>query len=310
MDQLLNKLVNCFSVSGFEDDMRKIIIDEIQNIDGEIKEDKMGNLIVKLGEGKEKIMICAHMDNFGFIIKYIEDSGFARVGRIGDFEINNLVHNLIKFKNGTIGKIAAKKKNPKEEDLFIDLGVSSRKDALNLIKEGDVAVCIGDKFQQGNNIISPNLNNAIACYTLIRLIKEVNNFNRQTYFVFSSQEYLGGKGARAAAHIINPDYCIVLHHEESENIKLGKGPIITVMDRSLIIHSEVKEILEKNSEKADVNVQYFISKSSTEGGNIHKELGGIKTGVFSIPIRYACTPSEMVSLKDVEDRINVLKELL
>ncbi|MGH4121347.1 MAG: M42 family metallopeptidase [Clostridium sp.] len=317
MDIMLQKLVSAFGVSGHEDEVRGVIREELKNINCNIKEDKMGNLIVKLGSGAQKIMFCAHMDEVGLIATYIEDNGFVRVSNIGGIHASEIVHNFVVFQNGIRGKVGAAKPEPKVEDLFIDLGVNSREEALKKIKEGDTARLLSDGMEVEDKIISPSLDNRISCYILLSMIKEIKETKNELYFVFSTQEELGGRGARAAAYTVNPDYCIVLDTQGTGdyiggegNLELGKGPIIKIQDRTLIMHHEIKEMLENAAQKSEVKVQYGISKGSTDGGNIHKENGGIRTGVVSIPCRYTQSISEMISMKDVEDTIKLLKAVL
>lgn len=317
MDSTLSRLLLSFGVSGHETNVRETIINELKGINCKIKEDKMGNLIVKIGEGAEKFMFCAHMDEIGLIASYIEDNGFIRVGNIGDFNANDVVHNFIKFENGVIGKIAATKDNPEIDDLFIDIGVKNREEALNKVQEGDVAAFLKNTIEIDNNIIGCGLDDRVGCYILIRLIKEIKETDKELYFVFSSQAELGGRGARAASFEIEPDYSIVVDLEESSdiiggkgNIKIGEGPVLTVMDRSLIMHHEIKEKLENAAKNNNISIQYTASKRFTDGGTIHKEKCGVKTGVVSIPCRYNHSVSEMVSIEDIENTIKLLKGLM
>lgn len=317
MDSILSRLLSSFGVSGHEDNVRKTIMEELKDISCDVKEDKMGNLIVKVGEGSEKFMFCAHMDEIGLIVTFIEDNGFIRVGSIGDFNAAEIVHNLVEFENGTIGKVAAAKDNPEIGDLFIDIGAKDRDEALKNVKEGDVASFLGDAAELENNIIGPGLDNRVGCYILLRLIKEIKKSNKELYFVFSSQAELGGRGARAASFEVEPDFCIVVDLENAgdaiggkNNLKLGAGPIITVMDRSLIMHHEVKEMLESTAKKKEIQVQYAAVNRITDGGTIHKEKCGVKTGVVSVPCRYNHTVSEMVCMEDVEKVIELLKGLV
>ena len=317
MDNLLERLCKSFGVSGSEETVRELIKEELKDISCSLKEDNMGNLIVKMGEGKKKIMFSSHMDEIGIIATYIEDSGIVRVGNVGNLKAEEIVHNFVKFQNGTIGKIAAAKDNPCMADLYIDLGLESREEVLKKIKEGDTAAFRSPYLNIGNNIVSPNLNNRVGCYILLRLIKQVKIFSRETYFVFSTQQELGGRGARAAAYAIEPNYCIVVDLEGSGDVpgangelKLGKGPAISIMNKTLIIHHEIKAMLENEAKKSGVKLQYAVSVEDTDGGHIHKERGGIKTGVLSIPCRYLHSTSEMVCLNDVEDAIKVLTNII
>lgn len=316
MDIMLEKLINAFRVSGYEGDMKNIIKDELKEVDCDINEDKMGNLIVKMGKGSEKLMISANMDQAGLMATYIDDKGFVRVSNIGEINPSHILHRLVVFESGIVGKVASSKEKPNMEDLFIDFGLSGKEEILEKVKEGDAACILASGFEVEDKIISPGLNNRIGCYTLLRAIKGVKELNKEFYFVFTVQGELGGRGARAAAYSIDPDYSIVLGIQEAGdyiggkgNIKLGQGPVIRIKDKTLIMCEEIKNLIEDAAQKADVKIQYGICNEGTEGGVIHKERSGIKTGVLAVPIRYNHSMTEMVSIKDVENIINILKGL-
>lgn len=316
MDCLLNKLVTAYGVSGREEAVREVIREELREVNCDIREDKMGNIIVKLGSGEEKIMFCAHMDQIGVIATYVEDNGIVRVGSVGDFKPLDMVHNFVEFRNGAIGKLCASKENPTIEDMYIDLGLSSREEVLKQVKEGDTARFTMTYNTLSGKEIGPNFDDRIGCYVLLRMIKELKAFSKEVYFVFSTQKELGGRGARAAAYAIKPDYCIVVDVEATGDVpgaqgslKLDGGPVVSIINKTLILDHEVRDMLDKAAESANIKLQYSISTENTDGGLIHKEVGGIKTGVVSIPCRYLHTVSEMISMEDVEKTIKVLMNL-
>ena len=317
MDCLLKSLVEAFGVSGREEAVRQVIKEELKDTNNEIREDKMGNIIVKMGTGEEKIMFCAHMDQIGIIVTYIEEKGIVRVGSVGDFKPEDMIHNFVQFNNGVVGKLCASKENPAIGDMYIDLGLNSREEVLKLVKEGDTGRFIMSYNTLGGKEIGPNFDDRIGCYVLLRMIKEIKVSSKELYFVFSTQKELGGRGARAAAYSIEPDYCIVVDVEGAGdvpgakgNVKLGEGPVVSIINKTLILDNEVKSLIEKAAEEAEVKLQYSISTENTDGGLIHKEVGGIKTGVVSIPCRYLHTVSEMISMEDVEKTIRVLMNLI
>jgi endoglucanase len=326
MDKLLEKLFNSFGVSSREDSIRDIIkneIEAIKNINGnniEIMEDGIGNLIAKIGEGSQKLMLCTHMDNPGFMATTIESSGFIRISPIGNIKPEKMVGMLVKFQNNIIGRIDSSKSNPLVEDLFIDIGVESKEIAQKQIKEGDVAELIGNRVESNGRIIGPNLHSKIACHTFLQIIREVRdikNLNKEIYFVFSTGSQMGFVGARAAAFEIKPNIAIVLDGIEAEDyaggkgdIRLENGSIITIFDKSLVIHHQVKDIIESSAQNLNIKTQYNIGSGKNEGGLIHKEVGGIKTGMIGIPCRYMDTSEEMISLKDADDTKGLISEIV
>ncbi|WP_367112704.1 M42 family peptidase [uncultured Clostridium sp.] len=313
LDKLLIELINSFGISGKEDEIKQVIKDYLKEMDLSTYEDDAGNVIVKLGSGKSKIMLCSHMDSVGFIVNHMDDSGMIKVDSIGNFDKKNISHSFVRFDNGTLGKIYACSKG-----VFIDIGMKNRKEALEKVREGDIAYIVGPYLKVGdNNVISPLLHNKVGCYILLRLIREIEiKDGIEVDFVFTSQGEIGGIGARAAANSINPDYCIVVGTEKARsversdtNIAVGEGPVLKIMDNSLIMHRDIKDMLENAAQEANVKIQYSITTSKSEGGLVHKERSGIRTGEIAVPCRYKYSASEMVSIDDIEDTIKVLKQL-
>lgn len=326
MDKLIERLLNSFGVSGRESSIKNIIKSEIEaikinkKISMEVKEDAVGNIIVKVGNGREKFMICTHVDNGGVIATMIENSGFIRAYPIGNIKPEKLVRTLVKFENGVLGRIDSAKDKPSKDDLFIDLGITSKGVAINQIKEGDAAEVVGHIMNSNGRVMGPNLHSRLACYIVIEVIKRMNdldNLDKEMYFVFSTQMETGFKGAIAASYEIKPNTAIVLDALEAEDftggkgdIKLDNGPIVSIFDKSLVIHHEVKETIENAAQGANINIQYSIGTEKNEGGFIHKEAGGIKTGMIGVPCRYMYTQEEMMSLKDVNSTIDLIYSII
>ncbi|MFA9398635.1 MAG: M42 family metallopeptidase [Clostridiaceae bacterium] len=309
MEETLKDLLTIQGVSGSEEKVLEYIKNKILNKNLEIEEDKMGNLIVKKGNGPEKIMISANMDTIGFITTFIDNKGYIRVSNIGEFNIEDAINKIVCFKDREA--IARTNHGKGVEDIFIDFGFDNYDDAYEFIKEGD-KISFKNYIIEDENLITSNyLNNRIGCYVLLNLIEEMESKDRTIYFVFSTQDVLGGRGARAAAYKIEPEYSLVLDVEKicdcpegNESLGLGKGPVLRIMDKNLIIHHEMKEMFEKASSKTGVKLQYNISKEGSAGGNIHRERNGIKTGVISLPLRYG----EMANKKDIQNIIKIVKE--
>ncbi|MBC8062724.1 MAG: hypothetical protein H7Y18_18990 [Clostridiaceae bacterium] len=313
MDKLFKKLINAFAVCGREEERAIVIKDFLTEKNIKFVEDKMGNILVKLGEGNEKLMITTHMDSIGLLATHIEEEGFIRAEKIGVFNSENFAYSAIKFKNGGRAKVSMGKK----EEIFVDSGFSSRDEVLKKIKEGDSIAFLSELIETNGRLIGHDLEASFGCFILLNLINQSSELNRETYFVFSVQHQEGGRGARSAAFEINPDYAIILQGEEAGdringtgNIKLGAGPILSIMNKGLILHHNMKELVEAAALQAKITLQYSVSKGNSDGGVVHKERGGVKTGVISIPIRYISTPSEMVALKDVETITQLLKSIV
>jgi len=288
------------------------------------KTDNLGNVIATLGKSnapeEKRVMISTNMDSLGFIVLYIEKSGFLRIGKVGDFDETAFVNNIVEFENGNSGRISASKPNAKIDDMYIDLGVESKEEALEFVREGDVCIITSNVIEEEKNIIAPSLDNRVGCYITLKAMEKIledkellQKMDKELFFVFSTQEKLGARGARAAAHEINPMYALVIDGEDAGDslggngkLSLGKGTGIKFMDRTLVIHHEVKEQLENVYEKLDKVPNYIFGESNGDGKTIHKEGTGVKTGTLVYPVRYKNTNMEMVSYKDIEEGIEVL----
>lgn len=315
MDKSLEKLLQVFGIAGHENEVRDFLKEELKNIDCAVKEDKMGNFIVRAGRSSQKLMFVAHMDCMGLMVNNIDDNGLVQAVKIGNYKAEELSHAYIKFENGTLGISGECSKDG--NSIFIDLGVSSKEEALAKVSEGDVAAFVGPALDLKDYIVSPNLHNRAACYIMLQLIKEAVNSNKELYFVFSTQGEVAGRGGRAAAFLIDPAYCIVLDAiacsdkaHDNRKINLSEGPVVSIMDKNLISNKEVLDMILKASEEAGVPVQRAITDCETEAGAIQKEKYGVKVGTVLLPVRYKNTMSEMVALKDMDNTIALLKKLL
>lgn len=322
MFDLIKKLTGKFGVSGNEEDVREFINSEIANHVDSIKVDALGNLIaIKNGKGK-KIMAIAHMDEIGVMATFIEESGFIRFSNIGWVWQYYALGQRIRFKNGTTGVIHYEEKvddmkNLKLGNMYIDIGAFSREDAMKKVAIGDTAAFVGDAVLEGEMVISKALDDRSGCAVLIKTIQNLPATDNELIFVFSVQEELGLRGARTAAYGIMPDMAIAvdvtLTGDTPEckpmEVKCGKGPAIKIKDSSVVCHPEVKTLLVESAKKIDIPYQFEILESGgSDPGAIHTTAGGVPSGAISIPCRYTHSPSEMVSIKDVENAVRLLTE--
>lgn len=315
--ELLKRLTSCDAPSGCEAKITELIKSEIAGLADEVYTDALGNLIAhKKGSGK-KVMFAAHCDEIGVIITFIDENGFLRFADIGGLFLRNLVNRKVRFENGIIGVIGTEEENEKRSmsKMYIDIGAKTREEAEKLVSVGDAAAFVGDFYVQGKNVISKALDNRVGCWVLIETLKNVKSDN-DLYFVFTTQEEVGLRGARTAAYAINPDYAIAVDITDTGDtpkcpkmaVKLGEGAAIKVMDYSVITSREVREKLIDIAKENDIKYQLEImTEGGTDAGVIHFTAGGVKTGGISIPTRYIHSPSEMISIDDLNDCTNLAR---
>ncbi len=310
--ELLKKLTQINAPSGSEDGIRAFLEEQMKPYADEIYTDALGNLICrKRGGGKVKAAV-AHMDEIGVMATYIDDNGFIRFAPIGGLNVKNLMHLKVRFANGTIGVIGAEEEAFYEKattsKLYIDIGAKDADEAAEKVKIGDTAVFIGDFYECGENIVSKALDNRVGCWALIEAAKN-NMCINDMYYIFTVQEEVGLRGAKAAVYAADIDSAVVLDVTDTGDtpeapkmaVKLGGGAAIKVMDRSVICHHDVREELRELARINGIPYQMEImTDGGTDAGAIHSARTGVKTGGISIPARYIHSPSEMISKSDLD----------
>lgn len=320
MFETIKSLTGAFGVSGNEEEIRETIISMIKDKVDEIKVDAMGNLFaIKKGNGK-KILLAAHMDEIGVIVTHIDEKGFLRFSNVGAVSAFVSYGQRVKFKNGTIGIIGKEEKleeikNLKLGNLFIDIGAHSREEAEKLVKIGEVANFVGETFLQGDMVVSKALDDRAACAVLIETIKNLPKTDNEIYFVFTTQEELGLRGAKTAAYQVEADLAIAVDvtgtgdtpEAKLLEVAVGKGPAVKIKDHSVMCHKDVVDLIKNKAEENNIPYQIEILEyGGTDAGAIHISGGGIPTGAISIPTRFIHSPSEYASLNDIENCAKLL----
>ena len=319
--ELIQTLSSAHGPSGDEADIRNILSELASPMADEVAWDTMGNLIVHRKGPGSKVMLAAHMDSIGFIVTHIEKEGFLRMGKLGGISPKEAVYTPIRFKNGVRGVVVPEEKADfgklKLDECYIDIGARDEEQAKKLVQVGDTAVYDSPCFLQGSGVISPYLDNRISCAVLLAVLERIQTSANDLYFVFTSQEEVGLRGAKAAAWAVDPDWAIAVDvtdvddtpgSERSGTVQLGQGAAVKVMDSSIICHPEVVAKLEGLAQVQGISVQRDIMRGGgTDAGAIHTTRLGVKTGGISVPCRYIHTPVEMADLGDAEACIKLVE---
>jgi len=289
--------------------LREIIKSEVKKYADEVYTDNMGNLVCrKKGEG-DKIMLSANMDEIGFIAMVTDDKPFVKVKNIGDVKINCLQNAVIEFSGGRRGILYCEGDKPTSiDDFYVDmLGDTG-------ITTGDAATFVPNFYINGDLICSKALGSRVGCYILVDIIKNAKKTDKDLYFVFTTQKELRNSGAKTAAYDIKPNYAINIGTALCSNvpggnelIKLGGGPAIKIIDSSGICHPYIKDILADAAKTADIPFQFEVSsKGKSDTGAVMTSGSGIICGSLSIPVRYHHSPTEVVSISDVDNAVMIL----
>lgn len=331
--ELIKKLCLINGTSGDEGRVRDFIISEISGY-CDYSADPLGNLIVrKKGKApaKNKVMVSAHMDEVGMIVTSVRPDGTLALAEVGGVDPRAAAGRPVRIgDNGIVGVIGAKavhnlsdeekKTAPKFSSLYADVGAENREAAEKLVSPGDRIhfasefAEFGDGFATGKAI-----DDRFGCAVMIELIKAELPYD--CVFTFAVQEEVGLRGARTAAYTVDPDLALVLEATTAADIplasgekrccELGKGAVVSYMDRSTIYDKELYRLSRDIAAEKGIGWQ---TKTMVAGGNdsgaIHISNGGVRTAAISVPCRYLHSPSCTAKLSDMEDCERLARAML
>jgi len=321
---LLTTLNACHGPSGDEQEMREKITQLASSYADEMSSDPMGNLIVHRKGIGPKLMFSAHMDSIGLIVTHFEARGYLRFGKLGGVSPQEVLYHRVRFKNGTRGVILKDEKAEfaklKMDDLLLDIGADSEENAKAMVCLGDTAIYDGTPHMLGAEyVVSPYLDNHISCAVLLEALERVKRPANDLYFVFSTQEEVGLRGAKTASYAIAPDYGIAVDVTSTDDVpgsdhsgttRLGKGAAVKIMDSTVICHPQMIARIERTAKEHSISTQREVMRGGgTDAGTIHLTRGGVLTGGISIPCRYIHTPAEMASLTDARFCVSLITAL-
>ena len=331
--EVLEKLSNANGVTGREDEVRDLMKNFLKPYVDEIREDKLGNLIA-LKKGKKDaptVMLAAHMDEVGLMVKNIKKKGFLQFAKIGGIDDRILlaqtviVHTDKGPLTGVVGSRpvhiqteAEKKKIIEADKLFIDIGAKDKEEAEKMgVQVGDV-VSFDTKFVQlGNNVVlGKAFDDRVGCAVMIETLRRLQKVDCNVYAVGTVQEEVGLRGATIAAFQIEPDLGIALDAsvagdtpgvgEGEAPANMGEGPVLTVADAGLIVHPKVLRLLIDSAKENKILYQLETGiRGATDAARIALSRDGVPSGVISVAARYIHSPAAILNLDDVEKAVQL-----
>jgi len=336
-EALLQELVEAHGIASREERIREIVRRELGAI-CEIRVDTMGNMICrkpatappKKGEPR-KLMIAAHMDEIGFLVKFIDSNGYLRLNPVGGWDARQMASQrvIVHTQKGDLPGVLMQSTKPKHllkpeemakapavEDFFVDIGMSKR-EAERAVRIGDWVTMDRTMQKMGKLYTCKAMDDRIAVYVMIEAMKGVKNHAVDVYGVATVQEEVGLRGATTSGWSIHPDICVAIDVTlandipgipESDHVtQLGRGTAIKVMDSSLICHPAMVEHFRSLAEKHKIPYQMeVLPAGGTDAGGVQRLHGGIPSFTLSVPCRYIHTVNETVHQKDVEASVKLL----
>ncbi len=323
----LSELCEIDGVSGDEGRVRAYIERAVAGYADEVRTDRLGNLAVlkKSRSGSAPRMLAAHMDEIGFIVSSVTEEGYLRVAAVGGFDTRVTLGKRVRVdaESGVIYGVTGvcpvhlssddqKKKAPKIEALAIDIGAKSREEALKLVRVGDfVAFATEPAFYGDGRFKAKAIDDRVGCAVMIELLKQRVEPARDTWFLFTTREEIGGAGAKVSSFALAPAEAMVLEGTTAADVAgvsgdkrvcvQGKGVVVSYMDRSAVYAPDTFRRLCKLAEENGIPYQTkMMVAGGTDAGSIHVSRDGIPCSGLAAPVRYIHSPVSSVRLSDCE----------
>lgn len=336
------RLCNLIGVSGRENDVREYIYTILTNFCDRVSIDKTGNVIgVKQGKDDKSpvIMLDAHMDEIGIIIRSIDQKGFLRFDPVGGIDKRlfpgskvllrispqNHISGIIGLPPPHITSEAERNSSPDHFQLFIDIGANSKEDVLAMgIDIGTTGVLdSGFEYIETRGILRGRaFDDRTGCNVLLQvasILSTIPTIKSTVYFVFSWGEEVGARGTRPASFSINPDIGIAIENTIATDVpgvpddkcptKLLDGPAISVMDNSCVYDERIIEAFKSTAEQNNIKYQYKLPKfGGTNAGEFSLQREGIIAGGLSVPCRYIHSSYSQLFIEDIVNTVILLAE--
>lgn len=338
--ELLKRLCETPGIAGYEGRVRELVVPELREVCDEVTVDALGNVIaLKRGTGAEprrRVMLAAHMDEIGFMVSHVDDSGFLRLQPLGGFDPRALFQQrvLVHTRSGAefrgILAPAAKpahlleaqdrEKAPKMAELFVDVGLSgdAAKAAIDL---GDMVTLERTVEEIGDCLVGKAFDDRISLFVMLEALRELQTAACDIYAVATVQEEVGLRGAATAAYTVQPDLSIALDitlavdlpgsAKQDQVTRLGEGVALKLMDSSHISNPKLVRAFRDLAERESIPYQLeILPHGGTDASPMQLARGGSAAMTLSTPTRYVHTVNEMAHRDDVQGAIRLLARFL
>ena len=320
--EMVKRLAEVYGPTGRERNAGELIASLIRPYVDELRFDTLGNLICKKsGTSGKRVMLSAHMDQIGLIVVDIDEKGFLRFGPVGGIDPEATLYRDVVFENGVRGVIYCEEKDKKGvpglSKMFIDIGASTREEAEAHVQPGDICTYAPHFTDMGSRVSCCALDDRLCCAIVIEAMKNMNS-PHDIYAVFTVQEEVGLRGARAAAYAIEPDFGINLDVTASADtpecdkmpMRMGAGPAVKYSDYSMVATKPVIDFMHAVAEKHGVRCQNeVLLYGGTDAGAVQSSRGGRAACCVSIATRYIHSAIETADLADCEEAVRFVRAM-
>lgn len=332
--KLLGQLTTTPGIAGREHRVRDLIRRQTRGLFDEVRADALGSLIcvkkpTKKSRGKPlRVMLAAHMDQIGFMVKHVDDNGFLRVNPVGGFDARNLFARLVTVctdarsakgdlpgvmnpivKPAHLSTPEDRNKTPDIGEFVVDMGLPGKK-VKSKVKIGDMVVLKAPAQRVGDMFVSQCMDNRVSCWIAIRALQKLRSHACEIHCVFTVQEEVGLRGAGTSAYAVEPDVGIALDttlcvdtpggSADQQVTKQGAGAAITVMDSAFISDLDLYEEFERVAKaKKIIHQRSILPRGGTDAGTLQRAGSGTRVLTLSCPTRYIHTVTESVHMDDL-----------
>ncbi|MCA1688007.1 MAG: M42 family metallopeptidase [Actinobacteria bacterium] len=335
-EALLKRLIETPGVPGREERQREIAREELDDLTDEVRTDSLGSVIgTKQGRDDTRVMVAAHMDEIGFLVRHVDDKGFIRLQPLGGHDPANMVSQrvIVTTADGATLRGALQparkpphlsrgeeQKPPKAEDFYVDLGMPAE-EVGEAVRVGDYVTMDRTLERVGGNYLGKAMDDRIGVFVMIEALRALGEHEATIHAVATSQEEVGLRGAEASGSALAPTVVVALDitlamdvpgtQDESRITELGKGVAIKIMDSHSISHPGLVEHFQQIADREGIPHQMeILPAGGTDAGGVQRLHGGIPAITLSVPCRYVHTPNEMVNENDVQAAIDLLARYL
>lgn len=333
----LENLLITPSPVGYEAEGQKIWTSYLKKYADKVESDAYGSSVAKLETNADvmTVMLEAHADEIGMVVQHITDEGFIYLNKLGgsDSTIARAKRVYIHSKKGRVTGVTGntaihlqEKKNgggkqPSWKDIYVDIGVHSKEEALEIVQVGDPVTYTEDPVMLNDDILTARaLDNRIGGFIIAQSIKRLsekrNELKVNVIALNSVQEEVGGFGARMMSYRHMPNAALVtdvthatdtpgIDHREYGQIKLGQGPSVQHGGAN---HVKIVELIEEVAREKNIEIQHEATsvRTGTDTDSIFYQQTGIPSALMSLPLRYMHSPVETASMKDLETIIELM----
>lgn len=341
--KLMKEMMEAFGPSGFEREVNKLFKKHMAPYADEVIQDKLGSVgfVAKGTSERPRVLVTGHTDEVGFIVSSLTDEGYLTFNQLGGWFDQVLlgqrvvirgsrgdVHGIIASKPPHVLPEEERKKVVEKKDMFIDVGATSRQEAEECgLKVGDPVVPYStfEVIQNGKVAMGKAFDDRIGAFVFAEAMKRMKKQKmahpNTLYGVATVQEEVGLRGAQTIAHVVDPDVAIILEVDIAGDVpgikpqdaqaKMGKGPSMLTFDAGMIPNQPLKEWVIEVARQSQIPLQLSQMKGGrTDGAPIHMNRAGCPTVVISVPTRHIHSHSGLLSLKDTENTVRLVMELV